>query len=631
MVLLTFQLLILLSCENPMVNFLLGKEKEGTRGEWIDTSPVALWNGDWYYSLKEAVDAAVLTGTGTAASPSEIEIRRNITRPNAMGAGEIVFEAGEHVLLKPYASETSLVLIQRWQGGPALFTVKAGASLTLDSGISMGGAGGQAVYVEETGTFTMKAGSRIRTEADVYLKTGAMITLDGSFPASPDGDIARISPELPYPPPGSPVRQVLAGSGTDILDNHNRFDVTPDEAAGWPGPRYWRVDKDGFMLHMVARRYTALGALVWYPTLQDAVAAAAGSPESPDEITIISNIDFGADDQVEIGVGKYIRFTVPEGMSYGIKRTAVTEKNMFRITGFGILELGAPSGTELIIDGGAEWSNDPDIPGASNGGTVTSTQALVYVTGNVAVRGTFRLTSGAVLRNNDRISGEGGAVETYGEFSMTGGLITRNRTVNNGGGIYIGGINVSSPPVKVISGGSITHNDALLSGGGVSLDLYGHAKLTMTGGLIGNNRANSKNGTQVSSTFNGFGGGVFIPGNNVNNEFNMRGGSIRNNVSASGKGNGIAMDRLAYPVAILTMQGSVDINGDIHLQNHYMNDCVINVTDSMTVQSPLLITMDALPGSSKKVLTGSFNLVHFEAQSPQTLSVTGAAGYINTP
>jgi hypothetical protein len=319
-------------------------------------------------------------------------------------------------------------------------------------------------------------------------------------------------------------------------------------------------------------------------------------------------------------------------MPYRMERTAATAKSMFRVEGYGVLELGAPSGTEFVIDGGADWSNDPNLPGASNGG-VTSTQALVYVTGNVAVRGTFRLTPGTVLCNNDRTSGEGGGVEAYGEFSMTGGLITRNRTANNGGGIYIGGIHSSlvPPSVKTISGGSITHNDARLSGGGISLDLYGDAKLTMTGGLISNNRANSKNGTQVSTSFYGFGGGVFIPGNNINNEFNMRGGSIRDNVSASGKGNGVAMDRMAFPAVILTMQGSVDINGDIHLQNHYMDDCVINVTGPMVVQSPLLVTMDAPSGSSKKVLTGAFTLEHFTVQPPQSLSVSGAAGYINTP
>ncbi|MDR2630003.1 MAG: hypothetical protein LBC60_03670, partial [Spirochaetaceae bacterium] len=147
-------------------------------------------------------------------------------------------------------------------------------------------------------------------------------------------------------------------------------------------------------------------------------------------------------------------------------------------------------------------------------------------------------------------------------------------------------------------------------------------------GLIQSNRACSKNNSQVSPSFFGYGGGVFIPGNNINNEFIMRGGAIRDNNSASGKGNGVAMDRIAAPPVQFSMEGPVAINGDIHLQSCSTDDCVVNITGPLSVQSPLLITMDAPSGLSKRVLTGAFNAAQFTASPPQSLN---AAGYIYTP
>jgi hypothetical protein len=663
-------LFFLLSCENPMVNYLLGERKKSE--EWIDTSPVALWNGTWYYSLKEVVDAVPPN-----LSVPPIEIRRNITRSNAMGGNSITIPADKDIQLKPYTPDT-IVTIRRWEAGGAFFTVEPGASLALGKGMAIDGAlivssgplvkveggafftmedgslvtrgrssvPGDGVYIEAPGTFTMEGSARVADTgvysetgctfimkdnahaADVYLETGAKITLDGILSENP---VARITPAA-Y----TAGEEVLDGISLplDISDNNEKFDVTPEEPVpGWSSPRHWRVDNDGKLYITAARRFAG-GLNVYYPSLQDAFDAAYGAENENDfeTVTLIANIDLAGNDKVTVAAGHYICLTVPAGNTYTIKRAQNATESMFIVSIGGGLKLEAPPGTQLILDGGAVWDSGTPAEDAVNIG-VTSEQALVSVSGMYGFITKFILRSGVVLQNNDRTTGNGGAVESTGLFEMYGGFITSNRTAGNGGGIYFNKDNGDA----LLAGGSITGNDAGLSGGGIMLYLYsGKSKLTMTGGLISGNKAGGKDSVSVSSSMGGYGGGIFIPGYGssdlTRNEFHLEGGTIRDNISASGKGNGIAIDfnntSFYYPPEF-TIKENASITGNdilLHVNSSSYSPPLaskITVDGQFNPSTPVLVTLDNYATLPMPVLTGSFDLSKFTAESPYSIDASG--------
>jgi hypothetical protein len=138
----------------------------------------------------------------------------------------------------------------------------------------------------------------------------------------------------------------------------------------------------------------------------------------------------------------------------------------------------------------------------------------------------------------------------------------------------------------------------------------GYARLTMTGGVIRNNRASGQVWPVLyaSSAIQGFGGGIFIPGNTYNkNEFYMRGGAITDNRSAGTAGSGIVMDMIASTAPIFSLGASAVITGnDVHLHyNDYYQFCFITIESSLNAANPgeIVITMDAnAAGSNIKVL-----------------------------
>jgi hypothetical protein len=305
---------------------------------------------------------------------------------------------------------------------------------------------------------------------------------------------------------------------------------------------------------------------------------------------------------------------VPADSAYIIKRIVDATQAMFNVKNGGTLEIIASAGSQLILDGGAIWS-DPAGPagGASNSG-VTSNQALVYVaTGFYETK--FILGPNVILRNNDRKTTpgdyhNGGAIEVRGSFVMNGGLITSNRTSGNGGAVFLHNNNKDAR----ITGGAITGNDAGLSGGGIMLGYStGISKLIMTGGLISENRANGKISGFVSSSLGGYGGGIFIPGvdtTSSTNSFQMTGGTIQNNISASGKGNGIVVDlnNTGGAAPVFSIGGTASLVG---------NDVLLHVDPSrpapkITVNGPfnpstaVLVTLDNYGLLPTEVLAGSF-------------------------
>jgi hypothetical protein len=393
--------------------------------------------------------------------------------------------------------------------------------------------------------------------------------------------------------------------------------------------------------NVVARLTNENGSIAWFTELQNAVYGAFyNSPDNLQEITIISNIDLGAAQEVLIDSGYFVKLTVPAGKKYIIRRTAgPVTKNVFNININAVLELSAPVGSELIIDGGAVWHDDisPAKGGInSEDGTtpgIKSNRALVYVErASWEERGSFILGPRVVLRNNDRTytggggsGGSGGGVEAKGSFLMTGGKITHNRAGGYGGGILLN--EGESALMKNISGGEITDNDAVL-GGGIMLALNSRAKLTMSGGLIRGNRASGVPGPlgapplgeppvniNFTAGFKGLGGAVFIPRTNetapggLNAEFHLRGGIISDNVSESGFGNGIAMDDRWTIQPKLTLSGSFRItNNDICLRNQSSPPSsvdgplynTIKVLGTITAP-PMEVTMDPMPTSMSGV------------------------------
>ncbi|MDR1419666.1 MAG: hypothetical protein LBI86_04785 [Treponema sp.] len=625
-----------LSCQNPMVNYLLRESIPEI------PAPLAVWNGAWFYTLREAVDAA---NDGTASSPSVIGIVRNIGDHIAMGwCNGLVIGPGKHILLAPYTPGSS-VSISRWAGNSeTLFTVASGATLVLDGSLAVRGASipGRAVYVESGGTFVLKGGASVTVDNDVYLESGAYITVEGTLGGGPFAPIARVTPSS-Y----SALVQVLDDTvlGADIAANHARFDVTPEDmtSSGWYSPRHWRVDSAGYLVPVAAKRVVSstgegppVGTAVYYTTLQLAIAAALyGIYTVPETVTLLANVELSLTEEIDINM-RCISLTVEAGSKYVIKRvgSGSTPWSVFDISPSGVLELGAPPGSALIVDGGALWSGGtPAAAGPVSNTGVTSTSALVSVG---STPGLLRLKSGAVLQNNDRTAGNGGGVECFGGFEMSGGSITFNRTAGSGGGLYfytniLGAVAVE----RTISGAdsSIAGNSAGLSGGGIMFDSYG-VKLTMSGGYINGNRARWIAGG-VSPTCAGYGGGVFIPSASSSsipvNTFDMLGGEISNNYSDSGEGNGVVVDKMWYLGPVFSMGGGAYIgNNDIYLShNTGYPRALVTITSNLTrhsLSSRALIRLDTEPPVvNVQVLGGliSSNYMKFTGVSPYYIDSAG--------
>jgi hypothetical protein len=170
--------------------------------------------------------------------------------------------------------------------------------------------------------------------------------------------------------------------------------------------------------------------------------------------------------------------------------------------------------------------------------------------------GTFIMKSGAITGNTslgeDWVSG-GGVRVWKGTFTMEGGTISGNSAASSKEGGSGGGVYIAEGSVFTMTGGSISGNSADgrgASGGGVSVEKG--SVFTMENGEISGNSATGKK--------YGFGGGVFVNGDENNDStFIMSGGIISgNNVSGSfAHGGGVKVS----PRSIFTMEGG-EISGN---------------------------------------------------------------------
>ena len=182
---------------------------------------------------------------------------------------------------------------------------------------------------------------------------------------------------------------------------------------------------------------------------------------------------------------------------------AVVTKNYANGYGGGVY---VSFGSNLTIKEGAEISGNTGYGGG----------VCIYPCGTESVEGTFKTT---VTMNGGSISGNTGYANTNASFG--------------GGRVLV--YDYSGSASFVMNGGSISENTCDGYGGGVCI--YGeNVKFTMNGGTIGG--SSSDNGNS-STTYNGYGGGVYI---NRGATFEMTDGAISYNKSEStGYGGGGAV------------------------------------------------------------------------------------------
>ena len=171
----------------------------------------------------------------------------------------------------------------------------------------------------------------------------------------------------------------------------------------------------------------------------------------------------------------------------------------------------------------------------------------------------FIMNGGAIRKNFKRAL----SVNNYADFIMNGGIISENITIETHGGA---GVVVYNWAIFTMNGGEISGNEAINDyiqgggeGGGVSLANGSvGATFNMKGGTIANNIAEKGGGVYVYDSNNegakfnleggtitgneaDTGGGVYVDGfNNVSDHysgiFNMKGGTIEKNTAGAGGG-----------------------------------------------------------------------------------------------
>lgn len=256
-------------------------------------------------------------------------------------------------------------------------------------------------------------------------------------------------------------------------------------------------------------------------------------------------------------------------------------------------------------------------------GTITHGKDSTDTTYNgcgVVVGGTFNMYGGNITGNVRTDSGNGGGVlVSYGIFNMYDGKITNNSCGSSGGGVYVdrGTFNMS--------GGEISSNTSGEYGGGI--ELYKKSDFTMTGGSIGQNKAENgyygggidvsygstftMNGGTITGNTSCTGGGVYVGTaveNYGNNTFNMNGGTITGNTathtgSETGGGVYVAQD------GIFTVSGAAKITDNKRNEennNVYLRPETITITGALDRDASIGVTTPsvAVVGSPVTIAKG---------------------------
>ncbi|GAA6428134.1 InlB B-repeat-containing protein [Dielma fastidiosa] len=170
--------------------------------------------------------------------------------------------------------------------------------------------------------------------------------------------------------------------------------------------------------------------------------------------------------------------------------------NNITIDGNSVVESNKPiitvNGGKLSISNAARLRNNNNVSGY--GGAVAVQNVNVTTNGIVSKHvGVVTMAGGTISNNHAKDGGAG--IYVQGEFTMTGGSITSNSSAEGNGG----GILISSDDSCSITGGEITGNKAAY-GGGIYITT---GKLTITGGKLNNNQSeNGGNGIYFMGSTN---------------------------------------------------------------------------------------------------------------------------------
>jgi len=220
--------------------------------------------------------------------------------------------------------------------------------------------------------------------------------------------------------------------------------------------------------------------------------------------------------------------------------------------------------TGLITGGNASWGGGVQVTCFGDkrgkftmiGGKISGNRAT-YGGGVSIFDSDFIMKGGEICENVAAADfyggGEGGGVCVYGLYSdatmtMNGDATIQKNYAKIGGGIYC----IADTNYKTLvnmSGGCIQHNEATEWGGGVYVF---NSDFTMSSGsFIKDNRA----GSDITK---GYGGGIYVHGNDGDSSLSMNGGGIENNTATEDGGG----------VYIITEYGG---NADFKLNGGYIN------------------------------------------------------------
>lgn len=160
-----------------------------------------------------------------------------------------------------------------------------------------------------------------------------------------------------------------------------------------------------------------------------------------------------------------------------------------------------------------------------------------YLTEDISINNTITIPNGNVVNlclngYSINMTGIGRVFNVSGTLNLYDCSPNQTGSISGGNGVdYGGGVNVSESGILSIYGGSIKNNSAQ-SGGGV----YTKGTFTMNGGSISENTAKANSGT---TTWGNNGGGVYIAAKGT---FNMFNGSINGNLANWGGGSYVQGD-----------------------------------------------------------------------------------------
>ena len=512
--------------------------------------------------------------------------------------------------------------------GGRVFTVQAGASLTLGAGITLTGTNdrgnGGAVYVNG-GTFTMTGGTISGNTASngggVYVDAGGAFemsggTISGNTASNGGGGVYVDSgtftasgavqiTENTGMSGGAASNVYLAsgqtiavgtggldpaasiGVGGDDTDGDGLIPVTDKAAANAQSiftsddTAYEILVPGGTAIYLFSETAAAAAGDVLYvgsdgsaaiSSLTDAVNSANSSGGT---ITLLKDID-STNDAFATGPITFSGTNVTLDLNGNrIDRSAQANGNVITVSGGSSLTLADSAGGGMItggmitggsiVPGGAVYV-DADGTFTMSGGTISGNTAS-DVGGGVYVNtdGTFTM-SGGEISGNTPVSGGGVYVDAGGTFTMSGGEISGNTARDGGGGVHI-----VNDGTFTMSGGEISGNTAR-DGGGVEVDGSG-STFTMENGTISGNTAQY-----------GKGGGVHIVNDGT---FTMSGGEISGNTAHYG--GGVEVDR----GSTFTMENGT-ISGNTTLYG-YGGGVDIIVNDGVFEMSGGNITQDNKP------------------------------------